>query len=161
IVVPAQGTPLGDLYGRGVHAFYAHQYEEAHEYLSMAIDQGLEDPRAYYFRGLVYRATGRPDEATDDFEKGARIEATASAQLFDVSRALQRIQGPTRLEIEDHRSQARVALRGQQVQRAKARYEGLQQAEQEGALLQSPQRDPVPALPRAERDEDEGVDPFS
>src|SRR5262245_3919722 len=56
----AQDSLLDDLYGRGVHAFFARNYPSAHELFTAAIKGGSRDPRAYYFRGLVYSRLGRP-----------------------------------------------------------------------------------------------------
>src|SRR6188474_2476225 len=65
---------LEDLYGRGVHAFFARNLSQAHELLTAAINGGSRDPRAYYYRGLVYSRLGRPDEARADMRKGAELE---------------------------------------------------------------------------------------
>lgn len=134
----AQDSVLADLYGRGVHAYYSYQYDQAADYLVAAIDQGSQDPRVHYYLGLVFHATGRSQEAEAEFKRGAQLEATSTDRLFDVGRALQRVQGPIRLEIENHRSAARIAARRLQQQRARARYGDLERAEQEGALRRRP-----------------------
>ena len=59
----AQDFLLAELYGQGVHHFFAREFEEAHEVLTSCIEQGSRDPRCYYFRGLTYTRLGRPDEA--------------------------------------------------------------------------------------------------
>jgi hypothetical protein len=140
----ADDQVLAELYGRGVHAFYAEKYEDAHEYLSQAIDKGTQDPRCYYFRGLTYALTGRDEEAAADFKKGAEVEATAADQLYNVSRALQRVQGEVRLQIEQHRQSARLAARDLAAKRARARYEQFLKDEQEGLL----KPDTAPIAPR-------------
>ena len=75
----AQSEVLAEMYGRGVHAYYAGDYTTAYESLTMAIDNGTDDPRAYYFRGLVSQMSGRQEEAKDDWTKGAEMEANGKA----------------------------------------------------------------------------------
>ena len=58
----AQDNLLDDLYGRGVHAYFSHEYQDAYSLLSDAIKSGSRDPRAYYFRGLTFARLGRPEE---------------------------------------------------------------------------------------------------
>ena len=72
----AQDALLNDLYGLGVHAYYSNDYFRAHELLTSAVEQGSQDPRVFYFRGLTYQMLGRPDEARDDFRQGAQLELT-------------------------------------------------------------------------------------
>ena len=60
----AQDALLEDLYGRGVHAFFAQRIPDAFNALNAAIASGSRDPRAYYFRGLTLNRLGRPDEAS-------------------------------------------------------------------------------------------------
>ncbi len=70
-----QSAMLAEFYGQGVHAYYAGRTIEAYDLLSMSIDNGSKDPRAFYFRGIVAEATGRSDEADADWQKGAELEA--------------------------------------------------------------------------------------
>ncbi len=118
----AQDGLLEDLYGRGVHAYFEHRYEEAHGLLTKAVTSGLQDPRAYYFRGLTYLRLGRPDEAKAEFKTGAELEAIA-AEPVNVGKALERIQGAERIAIEQHRRAGRLALHNKAAAAAKARYE--------------------------------------
>ena len=142
--VVAQESVLAELYGHGVHAYFAARYQEAHEYLTTAIDQGTRDPRAFYFRGLTYKMLGRPDEAKVDFQKGAELEVTGADRIYPVSRSLQRVQGTVRMEIERQRQQARLAARTRSAKAAQARYEQLQSAEER--VLRDPKRpQPAPA----------------
>lgn len=105
----AQDPVVVRLYGSGVHAFFAGQYAKAHDMFTRAIEMGLRDPRVYYYRGLAYLKLGRPEQAEEDFRQGAELEARDAGMLYDVGRALERIQGRTRLLIEKHRFAARVA----------------------------------------------------
>ena len=50
----AQDGVLSQLYGNGVHAYFAGDFVKAHDLLSSAIAGGSRDPRCYYFRGLAY-----------------------------------------------------------------------------------------------------------
>ncbi len=95
------------LYGGGVHAYFAKEYKEAHELLSTAVAGKTEDPRVYYFRGLAQWQLGQPDEAKADFTTGADLEATAADDLYSIDKALERIQGKARLLIETARVTAR------------------------------------------------------
>jgi Flp pilus assembly protein TadD len=87
----AQDSLLQEMYGQGVHAYFAGKYDQAHELFSTAIDQGSQDPRCHYFRGLTYAKLGRPDEAEADYKRGAELEAGGAAVQIDVGQALQRV----------------------------------------------------------------------
>ncbi|MCM2374220.1 hypothetical protein [Aporhodopirellula aestuarii] len=119
--VQAQSAILSEIYGRGVHAYNAGRYDKASEWLSMAITNGFQDPRAYYFRGLAAAASGRAQEAKTDFQQGAEIEARGAFGDI-VGRSLARIQGPTRIELEDAREAARLKALALGVSRSQARY---------------------------------------
>ncbi len=125
----AQDPVLSELYGRGVHQYFAGHYSDAHELLDLTIKEGDLDPRAYYFRGLSYARLGRPDEAKADFARAAELEVMNTQSAFNVGRALERIQGGERLEIERIRRMARVAARGKTKRRSRARYERFKEAE--------------------------------
>ena len=118
----AQDGAFTELYGYGVHRFYAGDYNEAQRVLNIVIDAGIEDPRPHYFRGLVTYQMGMQDAAKSDFEHAAELEARGKG-VVNVSQALQRIQGPVRRDIELARLMARVAVA--QEQRAKKQMETL------------------------------------
>jgi len=128
---------VSQLYGNGVHAYFAGQYEEAYEFFSSAIQAGTRDPRVYYFRGLTYLKLGRPEEAQQDFVKGAALEIADGNKLYPVARALQRVQGKHRLMLEQYREEARLAAWNRQRAAEKARYQGLRQRIEEGLLQQA------------------------
>ena len=107
--VQAYDGALTELYGYGVHRYYAGDYAQAQNVLNMVIDAGSEDPRAHYFRGLVQYQQGLQDAAKADFERAAELEARGKGSSA-ISYALQRIQGPVRTEIEMARLMARVAV---------------------------------------------------
>ncbi|HBU37573.1 MAG TPA: hypothetical protein DEB70_07175, partial [Planctomycetaceae bacterium] len=97
------------VYGEGVHSFYDGNFQQSHDYLTQVVDIGTDDPRVYYFRGLSALRLGSQTEANEDFKKGATFEAERG-NTRSVSRALERIQGPERLLLEQSRSKARLAL---------------------------------------------------
>lgn len=119
---PAQEAILGQMYGSGVHSYFSQNFRQAHEDLTSAIDGGSKDPRAYYFRGLAFLRLGRPDEANADFQKGAELEIKDSTKLYNVSRALERIQGTPRVALEKYRVQARMAALEETEKANKQRY---------------------------------------
>ena len=125
----AQDSLLQEMYGQGVHAYFAGKYDQAHELFTTAIDQGSQDPRCYYFRGLAYAKLGRPDEADADYKRGAEFEAGGAAVQINVGQALQRVQGNLRLQLEEYRYSARLAARLKEVKEKKERYEQMQRNE--------------------------------
>jgi len=138
--VRAQDSLLAELYGQGVHAYNSRNYQQAHEYLAQAIDQGSKDPRCFYFRGLSYYGMGHLDAAKLDYDTAAMMEAKGGARVYPVSRSLQRIQGAARLTLEKHRRAARLAVRQESLNVRRARYEAQQRAE--GEVLRDPSRKP-------------------
>ncbi len=93
-------------YGSALASYYDGDYAQAEKTLSVLIDEGTEDPRVYYFRGLARYSLKKTDDAKSDFADGARLEATGRS-LVNVSRALERVQGRARLLIEDYRTKSR------------------------------------------------------
>lgn len=147
---------LGELYGRGVHAYFSRDYRQAYELLTEAIRNQTNDPRVYYFRGLALRRLGRPDEAREDFQKGAELELTGG-EAYPVARALERVQGTERAVLEEQRRLVRVQQFKVQSAQARARYEQTKRAEAEA--VRNPAR-PVPAPPPVPKEAD-ASDPFS
>jgi hypothetical protein len=125
-----QDAFLEELYGRGVHAYFSQNLREAFDSLNTAIKSGSRDPRAFYFRGLVLNRFGRPDEARDDFRKGAELEMLGG-EPYPVGRALERIQGPERIALESQRQIAKLAIHNTQSAQDRVRYEQVKRAEAE------------------------------
>ncbi len=101
---------LTELYGEGVHRYFAGDSFQADQMFSRVIESGVQDPLVYYFRGLVREYQG--DGGDVDFEEGARLEAAGKRSLGlrnGVGDALARIQGHTRIKIEKARRDARIA----------------------------------------------------
>ncbi len=107
----AQLVASSELYGEGVHKFFARDYQGADQLLTEAIDNGSKDPRAYYFRGLAREMLGGGGEV--DFEEGARLEASGRSGPM-VGYSLVRVQGHIRVKLEKARRTARVLAAQQQ-----------------------------------------------
>jgi hypothetical protein len=143
----AQHSVLAEFYGRGVHAYYSGDLITAYDYLTKAIEGGIKDPRAYYFRGLTSVASGREYEAEADYKAGADIEAKGTFGP-SVGTSLARIQGSHRLAIEKVRQQARLDYQSTAAARSKARYEDLEAAGGAAprASAAAPARTPAPPV---------------
>lgn len=124
----AQSSVLAEIYGRGVHAHYAGHTNDAHDLFSMAINNGLDDPRAYYFRGISLYKSGREIEAESDWQQGASLEARGKGS-GSVGAALHRFQGAGRLKLEQIRQKARLEFLAEAAARSRARYGEIEAAE--------------------------------
>jgi hypothetical protein len=140
----AQDVVLGQKYGLGVHAYFAGDYAKAFEQLTDAIDSGSKDPRAFYFRGLAYLKLGRPAEANLDFQKGADLESRDFNKFYSVAKSLERVQGASRMALENFRVEARMAVYAEAERMRKARYEENQQKEQRVLRSQTVVPTPLP-----------------
>jgi len=154
----AQEAVLGQEYGAGVHAFFAGDYAGAYEQLSAAIQGGSKDPRAFYFRGLACLNLGRGPDAAIDFRKGADLESGDVNRFYDVGKALERVQGEARTELEKYRVAARMAALETAEKIRKQRYEAIQREEsrvlREQAKNAPPSGEEVVPPPAAEEGED-------
>ncbi|MFN7291880.1 MAG: hypothetical protein ACK5T6_14920, partial [Pirellula sp.] len=119
--------PLMELYGKGVHTYFRGDYSTGTNVLSEAIGAGIQDPRAFYYRGLCNMSTLGPEAAIADFEEGARLEMAGKLSSDVVGRSLERIQGHARAEIEKARSKAKLAARSSILEQQKARLEKMLQ----------------------------------
>ena len=108
-----QALQLNDVYGRGIHAYFANQTSQADELFSQVIQAGSTDPRVYYFRAMARLRNGRQDEAFQDMRVGAAYEARDPGAAGAVGQALMRIQGADRHVLEQYRRQGRL-LRAQE-----------------------------------------------
>ena len=117
-----QADAFVELYGEGVHRFFAGDLPATQELMTRVIDSGSDDPRAYYYRGLVQEYQG--GDGTADFEQGARLEAEGR-RAYPVGLALSRVQGSVRGKIEKARRDARVVYRQQQLAMEQARLEEM------------------------------------
>lgn len=128
----ADDAALTDVFGAGVHAYNARDYQRAYRDFASAIDAGSRDPRVYYYRGLCNLVFGRSKEAQSDFSRGSQLEATDLDQFYDVSKSLERVQGRARLAVEQHRAAARVAAVQQREKLRLERYGVLRPGESAG-----------------------------
>ena len=53
---------------------------DAERMLNEVIDEGSQDPRAFYFRGFAKKKLGRTEDAKDDFRHGAELEAAVAIE---------------------------------------------------------------------------------
>ncbi|MGD9126317.1 MAG: hypothetical protein PVH19_02975 [Planctomycetia bacterium] len=110
-------------FGKGAHAFFAGEYQNAHDQLSDAVKAKSTDPRVYFFRGLAALRLNRPDTARADFKKGAQLEVSETNYFYDVNKSLRRVQGKERLMIESARKTAAAEYKKASQKRATQRYE--------------------------------------
>lgn len=148
---------LEQYYGRGVHAYFAGNVQLAEEHFNDVVNAGSQDPRVYYFRGLsqIQSQGGMIDAGMADFEQAAQREV-AGKRSGDVAKALSRIQGPTRLAIENARAKARLAAKSQQFETIKNKFE---QPGAAGAAVMP--RTPDAAVPAIPNNASNANDPFA
>lgn len=149
-----QDDALNELYGNGVHAYNGGDYREAYQQLTQAIENNSGDPRVYYYRGLSYLKLGRPQEADADFATAARLEMSDIDRFYNVSKALERVQGRARVQIERHRSSARLAAYHERERARYERYERIRRNEP-NVLLQPKGDKAADDAPEAEMAEGE------
>jgi hypothetical protein len=108
LTAQAQSSEVaGQFYSTGVDAYFRGSSAEAESSLSNVIRVDPKDARAYYFRALTRMQQGRDDEARSDMQTGAQVEARYPYR-FDIGKTLERVQGQTRLMLEQYRSRARA-----------------------------------------------------
>ena len=96
------------LLSEAISSWRAGDLPAAREQLSSIIDSGSDDPRIFYYRGILdeqFRGNGDAD-----FASAAKLEAETSAARV-VNRALEKTQGPLRARIEKFRLNARIDLK--------------------------------------------------
>jgi hypothetical protein len=154
----ADGTAAGQealsdqFYGSGVHRYFSGDINAALTDFSAAIQAGTDDPRPYYFRALTWMRMGRSAEAYADLKKGSDLESADINSTYQVSKALERVQGSLRMQLERYRMQARALAQQRQAQERRERYEATrrfdaQQVRRAGALEE---RQPPAAARNAE-----------
>jgi hypothetical protein len=97
----------GTSYADGVDSFFAGRADEAAASLSRSIAANPNDPRAFYFRALARLRVGDYGGAQDDMRDGAQVEARLPNR-YAIGKALERVQGYDRLELERYRRTARM-----------------------------------------------------
>jgi len=165
---PAQDLAAEQMLSLGIHGYFSGDFAQAYEKLSSAVSGGNQDPRPYYFRGLVLMRMGREDEAKADFQIASGLESAGQARVHSVAKALERVQGADRRTVEQYRVQARVAASQKAEAERKKRYEEsraeqtrvMQQAEQvpspkaAASAADAFQTGPLPEKKEAEKKED-------
>lgn len=105
----AQNVDAEKVFGQAVHQYFAGEYTDAVEDLSLALDAGAMDPRLYYYRGLAHLELDHPEAAKEDFQAGAELEMLFEGKRqFNIGRSLMRVQGATRMMIERARAEAKT-----------------------------------------------------
>ncbi|MHB8955373.1 MAG: hypothetical protein ACYC4U_20535 [Pirellulaceae bacterium] len=128
--VTGQDEGAAELYGRGVHAYFAGDYKGAVGWLAESIEKNGLDPRSYYFRGLALANISGVDAGRADFEQGAEVEINRTDRpKYNINAALQRVQGSLRLELEKVRAATRKAAVERKQKRDRVRYEELKRRE--------------------------------
>jgi tetratricopeptide (TPR) repeat protein len=102
----AYGQNPSDSYGQALGHYNKQEFQQAHALLTKLVDANSKDPRVYYFRGLSRYQLDREADARDDFESGARWEATVRSRV-SIPRSLERVQGPARQILEKYRREAK------------------------------------------------------
>jgi hypothetical protein len=136
------------MYGQAVHTYFRGDSASAQQLLTEVIDAGSLDPRAFYFRGLC-QSYGGVDASNPDFERAAQLEIEGK-KVVNIGKALERIQGPSRVAIEKARAKARLASRSRLLEMQRARYEEMQRGgagneSGKSGLVVPPRVDPAPA----------------
>ena len=142
-----QAAVLAETYGQGVHAYNSGRLSDALKFFSLAIDNGSQDPRVYYYRGIVNYVSGRPEEAEKDWQAGAVIEAVGRPNP-SIGRSLARFQGNGRLKLEQIRQAARIKALVEANARSKQRYGEIRATpENSAAAKPAPRVRPLPVVP--------------
>lgn len=94
----------------GAAAFLNGKHQVAVQLLDVAVSNGSNDPRTYYFRGLARQQLGLSDEAAIDYKAAIGLELHP-ANRIDVDLALEPVQGESRLALEKHRHEAITTAR--------------------------------------------------
>jgi hypothetical protein len=91
-------------YGAGLRWFWDRNYANAEKEFLEAVKNDRLDARYFYFLGLSRLAQDKP-EAREDFVQAAKLEEDGHPSRAAVNAALERIQGPMRIELNAVRNQ--------------------------------------------------------
>ena len=110
-------------YGKGVHAFFDGDYQQAIVVFRDIEELGVKDPRAYFFYALSHYRLEENDKAESLFKKAAEFEISERRfRDYNVSDAIKRIQGKERIMIEDYRQKARNDWNAAEKRRSEVKY---------------------------------------
>jgi tetratricopeptide (TPR) repeat protein len=128
------------IFGKGVHAFFDRDYEEAVKILSKVDELKTNDPRPYYFLGLANLWQDETEKADKFFKKAAELEYSGRAlRHYAVSESLRRIQGEERLRLEKIREEERTNAQVREQRIREARYGSETTTAREKLLLSTMQ----------------------
>jgi len=103
------GGLAGQLFDRGFAAYWSGDVATAENFCRQAIQLNDRDPRAWYYLGLSLASQGRGDESASSLGTAAQLHATLSDQSSKaVSRALERLQGTLRQQLQTALINARL-----------------------------------------------------
>ena len=160
-IAAGQDESAAELYGKGVHAYFAADYDQAVAWLTESITKFDGDPRAYYFRGLALASETGVEAGLADFNQGADVEINRTDRpIYNINGALQRVQGSLRLELEKVRAATRQAAIDRQKKRNRIRYEELKRRD-EVVLFKPNQPAPQADLELPKPDLGGAPDPFA
>jgi tetratricopeptide (TPR) repeat protein len=97
-----------DKFSSALEAYRSGDAAGALQTLTELIEARTQDPRVYFYRGIVSTELGQAGDS--DFRTGARLEAaTGNTRVVNV--AIEKVQGPLRARIERIRAEARADLK--------------------------------------------------
>ena len=102
------GSSPEDLFNAAISTWRSGDLLSAREQLTALIDSKTEDPRVFYYRGILAEQLGENGDA--DFKVAAKLETKSSAST-SVNRSLEKTQGVLRRRIEKFRADARNAIK--------------------------------------------------
>lgn len=103
----ADGPVTAGLYHEGVKAYFSGDAAKAAEVLGSATQAGSNDPRAYFFLGLAQNRLRKGKDAEASYRRGAELESQSYNNFYNVSAALERVQGDERRVLETYRAAGR------------------------------------------------------
>ena len=89
-------------YSLAKNSFTKNDFQNTIAYLTRAIDLNPRDPRFYVYRGLARKKQGMNVEAAQDIQIATSLESESPG--VNLSKAIERIQGPDRMWIEKIRN---------------------------------------------------------
>jgi len=87
-------------YNAGFSAFWRRDYETALRNLDLAIAACDQDARIWYYKGFAESALKNDDASVVSFARAVRLHLDQPQQSGQVYQALERIQGPRRVQIQ-------------------------------------------------------------
>ncbi len=117
----AQNTEANKFFGKGVHEYFAGNFDNAVGFFDRVEKLGTDDPRVFYFRGLANVGLVQKEKAKADFEKGAALEHARPNLRSEINDSLERVQGKMRLQLEVVRASQLAKLKKMQIRKMNAK----------------------------------------